>query len=138
MPMTRPSNLRATLWMAYLGVGVVLLIVHAALETGSLPQSFLYDVIGASAVTVALVGIWRYRPDRRLPWLLMVAGQGLFVAGDVLWNWYEVIGEDPFPSMADVLYLLGYPFIAAGLLLLIRRRVADRSEEHTSELQSLS
>ena len=55
----------------------------------------------------------------------MAIGQGLFVAGDLLWNWYEVIGEDPFPSMADVLYLAGYPFIAAGLLLLIRRRVGD-------------
>ena len=31
----------------------------------------------------------------------------------------------PFPSMADVLYLAGYPFIALGLLLLIRRRVGD-------------
>ncbi len=46
----------------------------------------------------------------------MAVGQGLFVAGDLLWNWYEIIGEDPFPSMADVLYLAGYPFIAAGLL----------------------
>ena len=53
----------------------------------------------------------------------MAIGQALFVAGDLLWNWYEVIGEDPFPSMADVLYLAGYPFIALGLLLLIRRRV---------------
>ena len=25
-----------------------------------------------------------------------------FVAGDVMWNWYEMIGEDPFPSLADV------------------------------------
>ena len=47
------------------------------------------------------------------------------MAGDVLWNWYEVIGEEPFPSMADALYLAGYPFIALGLLLLIRRRLGD-------------
>ena len=44
-----------------------------------------------------------------MPWILMAVGQALFVAGDLLWNWYEVIGEDPFPSMADVLYLAGYP-----------------------------
>ena len=54
----------------------------------------------------------------------MAFGQALFVAGDLLWNWYEVIGEDPFPSMADVLYLAGYPFIALGLLMMIRRRSA--------------
>jgi diguanylate cyclase (GGDEF)-like protein len=45
------------------------------------------------------------------------------VAGDVLWNWYEAVGEDPFPSMADALYLAGYPFIALGLFLVIRRRL---------------
>ncbi len=63
-------------------------------------------------------------PDRIAPWLLMAFGQALFVAGDLIWNWYEIIGEDPFPSMADGLYLAGYPFIALGLLLLIRRRLA--------------
>ena len=35
------------------------------------------------------------------------------------------IGEEPFPSLADVLYLAGYPFIALGLFLLIRRRLGD-------------
>ena len=55
----------------------------------------------------------------------MAAGQALFVAGDVMWNYYEAIGESPFPSTADVLYLAGYPFMAAGLLLLIRRRLGD-------------
>ena len=44
----------------------------------------------------------------------MATGQASFVAGDLLWNYYEMIGEDPFPSLADVLYLAGYPFIAAG------------------------
>ncbi len=111
--------------MAYVAAGGLLIAVHASLEVGSLTQSLLYDAVGVSAILAALVGAWRYRPDRRLPWILMAAGQGLFVAGDLLWNWYEAIGEDPFPSMADVLYLAGYPFIALGLLLLIRRRLGD-------------
>ena len=123
--MTRPNKFRVSLWMAYLAIGALMLVVHAALGTGSQSQSFLYDAIGASAVAVALIGVWRNHPDRPLPWIFMAAGQGLFVAGDLLWNWFEVIGEKPFPSMADVLYLSGYPFIALGLLLLIRRRVGD-------------
>ena len=55
----------------------------------------------------------------------MAFGQALFVAGDLAWNWYELQGEDPFPSVADALYLAGYPFLALGLLLLIRRRLSD-------------
>jgi diguanylate cyclase (GGDEF)-like protein len=123
-PLTRAMPAPSSPWLVYLGIGAVLLLVHAALETGSLPQSFLYDGIGASAVAVALIGVWRHRPERVAPWLLMAAGQGLFVAGDLAWNWFEIIGVDPFPSIADVLYLSGYPFIALGLFLLIRRRLA--------------
>jgi diguanylate cyclase len=125
MPLTRSSLLRPSPVIAYITVGGLLIAIHASLEVGSQAQSLLYDVIGASAVTAALVGAWRYRPERRLPWILMAGGQGLFVAGDLLWNWYEAIGESPFPSLADALYLAGYPFIALGLFLLIRRRLGD-------------
>ena len=129
MPDDRRFALPVAPWLVYLAIGAVALAIHALLETGSLTQSFTYDIIGASAVVAAIIGIWRHRPDRVAPWLLMAFGQGLFVAGDLAWNWYEIIGEDPFPSIADVLYLAGYPFIAFGLLLLIRRRIAggDRS-----------
>ncbi len=125
MPVALSPLARVPLWAAYFAAGVAALIVYWLLEGGSLTQSWFYDVIGVSAVLAALVGIIRNRPDRRLPWMLMAIGQASFVAGDVLWNWYEMIGEDPFPSMADALYLAGYPFIAVGLLLLIRRRLGD-------------
>jgi diguanylate cyclase (GGDEF)-like protein len=121
----RRSTGRIPLWAAYFALGALALVVHRLLESGSLSQSWFYDIVGGSAVVVAFVAIARNKPDRRLPWWLMAVGQGLFVAGDVMWNWYEAIGESPFPSLADVLYLAGYPFIAAGLLLLIRRRLGD-------------
>ena len=124
--MTRPHRLplSVSLWTAYLAAGAVALVVYALLETGSLAQSLVYDGIAASAVAVALIAVHRHRPDRALPWWLMAAGQASFVAGDLAWNWFEALGEEPFPSIADALYLAGYPFIAVGLLLLIRRRVS--------------
>ena len=118
---TRP---RYELWTAYLAAGVLAVALHAVLPAGSTAQDLLYDVIGASAVVVGLIAIRRYRPDPALPWVLLCAGQALFVAGDLMWNYYEFVGEEPFPSLADGLYLAGYPFLAAGLLLLIRRRIA--------------
>jgi diguanylate cyclase (GGDEF)-like protein len=119
------SLVKFPLWMAYLAAGTMAVVLHALLETGSMTQSLLYDIIGASAVVIAVIAVRRWRPDRALPWLLMAAGQALFVAGDLAWNYFEAVGEDPFPSVADALYLAGYPFIAMGLFLLIRRRVAD-------------
>jgi len=125
MPDEPRSSARLPLWLAYFAIGVVALVIHRLMEPGSPAQNWFYDVIGGSAVVVALIGVAINRPDRRLPWYLMAAGQALFVAGDVLWNYYDAIGESPFPSAADVLYLAGYPFIAVGLLLLIRRRIGD-------------
>jgi diguanylate cyclase (GGDEF)-like protein len=115
--------------MAYLAVGMLALVAHALLETGSMAQSLVYDAVGISAVGVTFVAIRLHRPDRAMPWILMALGQGSFVAGDLMWNYYTAVGEEPFPSAADGLYLAGYPFIAAGLFLLIRRRLAggDRS-----------
>jgi diguanylate cyclase (GGDEF)-like protein len=123
-------NLRANLsrrspTVVYLVLGVALVLLHASLELGSQAQDLTYDIVGASAVGAVLYGAWRNQPDRRLPWMLMALGQASFVAGDLLWNWYASIGEEPFPSFADVLYLAGYPFIAVGLFLLIRRRIGD-------------
>jgi diguanylate cyclase (GGDEF)-like protein len=118
------STTRVPLWLAYLVAGALLLALHTSLEISSLPQRLLYDLVGASAIVAAIAAIGRNRPERAAPWLLMAFGQALFVAGDLLWNYFELAGEDPFPSVADGLYLAGYPFTAFGLFLMIRRRTA--------------
>jgi len=123
VPPNRSSLSRLPPSIVYIAACVVFIGLHASLEVGSQAQSLIYDLVGGSAVAVALLGAWRNRPDRRLPWVLMAIGQASFVAGDLLWNYYEAIGEEPFPSFADVLYLGGYPLIAVGLFLLIRRRL---------------
>ena len=43
---------------------------------GTSAQSWFYDVVGASAVVVALIGVHINRPDRRLPWYLMADRPG--------------------------------------------------------------
>lgn len=125
VPNFRTSLANLSPAVIYLVIGVGLLWLHASLELGSQAQNLTYDIVAASGVAAALFGAWRNRPDRRLPWILMAVGQASFVAGDLLWNWYAAIGEEPFPSLADVLYLSGYPFIAVGLFTLIRRRIGD-------------
>jgi diguanylate cyclase (GGDEF)-like protein len=125
MSIRRSVISRPSLAVGYVALGALLLVTHAWSEVGSREQTLIYDAVGASAVVALFYGAWRYRPDRRLPWILMAIGQASFVGGDLLWDWYEAVGESPFPSMADALYLAGYPFIGLGLLLLIRRRLGD-------------
>ena len=64
----RRSSDRIPLWAAYFALGALALVVHRLLESGSLTQSWFYDIVGGSAVVVAFIGIARNRPERRLPW----------------------------------------------------------------------
>ena len=110
-------------WLAIPIVGAGLIALFLALPTGALEQSIVYDIAGLTAVGAALLGIRLHRPDGWQPWLILALGQLSFVLGDILWTWFAAIGEDPFPSAADVAYLLGYPLLAVGLGIAIRRRV---------------
>jgi diguanylate cyclase (GGDEF)-like protein len=63
----------------------------------------------------------------RSPWVLLAIGQAAFVAGDLLFHYYEFVAHrDPFPSPADGLYLLGYPILALGLWRLLVTRDPGR------------
>ena len=101
----------------------LLLLVHRLLPTGELPQNLMYDAVGLTAVGAIVAGVVINRPERPQPWLLLAAGQLMFVVGDVLWTALELMGEEPFPSIADVAYLLGYPLLVVAFLMSIRFRV---------------
>ena len=111
-----------------LGAGALGLVVHAVLETGTLPQSFLYDAIGASAV---VAGAGR-RPAPPPGAQAAVAAHGRRPGAcswpaTCIWNWYEMIGEEPFPSIADVAVPRRLPVHRrSACFLLIRRRAGRR------------
>lgn len=106
----------------YLGVGLVL--ASAYLFLPKLYQNVAQDVSGLSAVIAIIVGVRRNRPSSPLPWYAIALGQLLFVIGDSIWTYYEEVlhDEHPFPSAADISYLLGYVPIAIGLVLIVRAR----------------
>ena len=115
-------------WLLMAPAALVMLAVFYAQPSGSVQQQAVYDAFGGGAVLVALIAVMRGQA-RSAPWLLMVVGQLSFVIGDVLWTTFDALGDTPFPSIADVAYLAGYPLIAVGLGLAIRQRISggDRS-----------
>src|SRR5215217_2387175 len=117
--------MRSWVWRLYLGAGALATGVYHLLPPG--PRAVLNVVVGLSVVAAIAVGITWHRPARRLAWWLIAAAQGLFVAGDALFSINElVLHIEPFPSLADALYLPGYPALAAGLALLALSRSAGR------------
>jgi len=43
----------------------------------------LYCLISVSATVAIAVGVIRFRPDKRGPWLLLLLSQGVCAAGDI-------------------------------------------------------
>ena len=114
-------------WRIYLAGGMVALALYFLLPLEEPWSSLAYDLIGLSSVAAILVGVCHHRPARPLIWWCFAIGQLLFVVGDVLYAVIEqVLGQSPFPSVADGFYLAGYPILAVGLLVLIRGRISGR------------
>jgi diguanylate cyclase (GGDEF)-like protein/PAS domain S-box-containing protein len=90
---------------------------------------FLYGAIGLVGATAVLHGVRLHRPSARLPWLLVAAALVTFVLGDSTYNVLTAgLGQDnPFPSIADVFYLLTYPAFAGALVVFNRRAASHRS-----------
>jgi hypothetical protein len=136
------SNRRATrqpgrprAWWIYLAGGVVVAVAYYLVPaTGLVPRWAakigLYNGLGLSAVAAIVVGVVWHRPDRPLTWHLFGVGLLSYVTADIIFYIYQdVLHQEVFPSVADVFYLAAYPFLMAGLLLLIRSRSpgADRA-----------
>jgi two-component system, cell cycle sensor histidine kinase and response regulator CckA len=110
------------LWKAYSVAALALAVAYFALGGNVDAQSAIYGLLGAAAPIAILVGVWHYRPERRLHWFLFAGGLALWCVGDTYWNFYIwVLGKQaPYPSFADVAYLASYPLLIAGILVLAR------------------
>ncbi|WP_213453358.1 putative bifunctional diguanylate cyclase/phosphodiesterase [Rhizomonospora bruguierae] len=101
------------LWMA------LLTVVMFALPRW---QVVTWALIGLSAAAAVATGAWRNRPRLPLPWALMSAGLFAFIAGDTAYSVIEMLGrKNPFPSVADGIYLLVFAPLLVGSLLLLNR-----------------
>jgi len=129
---SRKAPLLAAAWIAVLGL---LLVAYAVviLEPlgGSATQDFfgrwVYDaiVLGAAGAVLARGAL---RPVERGAWLSLGTGLLLWALGQ---TYYSVVlyyaSPAPFPSPADLGFLLFYPAAYVGLVLLLRSRFARDS-----------
>jgi diguanylate cyclase (GGDEF)-like protein/PAS domain S-box-containing protein len=122
-PPRNPGNLVGRAWMAYLGAGALLCLLYVAVPPfhGSGP---VMNLLGLSPVIAILAGIRLHRPASPGPWQWFAAGFALFWFGDLYTYSYPLLlnGDVPFPSFGDGAYLLVYPALIAGLVMLVRRR----------------
>src|SRR5712691_611570 len=122
--------MRRRAWLVYLVLGCVATLAFLLIHPWRVGA--LFNAIGISSPIVILVAMRRNdHVEGRLPWFLIALGQALFICGDVItYNYDRFFGTElPYPSLGDVFYLAVYPCLAAGILLLIRRRNPGRDRE---------
>ncbi len=111
------------LWWLYLAAGVIAVGGYFLLPADSLAQNLAYNVVGAVSGLAILVAVRLHRPARTAMWYWFGAGQLVWVAGDVVYEYFEyVLYRSPYPSAADAFYLSAYPMLVIGLLLSVRGR----------------
>lgn len=117
-------------WAA--GFGVVVLVLAGIYYLPALDptvRTWAYPIVGVLSSVAVLVGVAVHRPAHPGPWILIAVANLLFSMGDVIWTVLATADETPFPSLADVLYLSGYPVLAVAFtwMILIRVGRGDRS-----------
>jgi len=120
-----PARLRApTAAWAFTAAGLVAIGVYFLLPSGSTAQSLFFVVIGCASVGAIFIGTVRNLPrGDRLAWHLFSLGLLGQVAGDAIFAIYEIdLSREPTsPSVADAFYLGGYPLLAVGIWLVLRK-----------------
>jgi signal transduction histidine kinase len=112
------------LWRAAVVAGILICVAYVPLAaTSVVGRNVLYNAAELGAIVAIVVGVLRYRPSGARAWLLVAGGLVSFWIGDFIWAVYEIGGRDPYPSPADIFYLAGYPLLAAGLVVAIKRRM---------------
>jgi diguanylate cyclase (GGDEF)-like protein/PAS domain S-box-containing protein len=116
-------NIASLVWIAFLAVGGVLLALYLFVPplAGSGP---LINLLGLAPVLAIAAGVRLHRPQAKLAWGCVALGFTLFWLGDLYTYSYPLLLERdvPFPSLGDAAYLLVYPALIAGVVILARRR----------------
>jgi diguanylate cyclase (GGDEF)-like protein len=87
----------------------------------------VFNVAHVACDLLAALAIWLASGRPGMPprataaWRWIALAQVAYAGGDALWAYYEsILRIDPWPSAADVFYLLFYPLMLAGVLVFPR------------------
>jgi diguanylate cyclase (GGDEF)-like protein len=112
---------------AAIGLALAFYLAHALSSLGHPGLDGFADDGVYTAIELAGVGLCalrvRRRAEDRAAWLLITIGLAAWAGGDLQWTvWLNYVANPPYPSVADALYLLMYPTVYAGLVLMMRSR----------------
>jgi diguanylate cyclase (GGDEF)-like protein len=115
------------LWQVWLAVGLSVVAGYSLMPSDRWYSGVVYYGVGLASAAVIVLGVRRHRPARQRIWYCFAAGQVMWVLGDITFAIYRyVLHHEPVPSPGDILYLMAYPVLIAGLFILVRGRTYGR------------
>jgi diguanylate cyclase (GGDEF)-like protein len=113
------SNGRSLLVMALLAIP----LVAYALLPDSDGRQVLYSMASLLCISVAFWGLLRPGPPRPPGWLLVTGGFLCWVLGDWIYLVEQLVFQvTAYPALSDAVYISSYGVMAAGLVVIVRRR----------------
>ena len=118
------SNLTKILFFTVIFTGLVLVVANLyGKDTATTVSLILYIPATASLVIVSLILSKRFgiRGDHGKAWVLFSIFSILWFIAERIALYYNLkTGEEPFPSEADVFWLVGYPFLFAFMIFYLK------------------
>ena len=125
MSSTTPSPARPTAIAWFVVIALAGAAVYFFALSGTAAAVY-WDVSIAAMVGFGFVVASRLDRHRRA-WMVILSGQAFFLIGDVCFAVLEhVFHSDAYPNVGDIFYVAGYPFIAIGLIMLLRSNGTSR------------
>ena len=107
---------------------VVMVALEAASDLGwiggpaALYRSWFHDLVLGAAAVLMLARAW-FEPTARRAWLAVGLAMSVWWVGTVAWSVvYGGRSDPPYPTFADIFWLLWYPLMVVGIVHLIRVR----------------
>jgi diguanylate cyclase (GGDEF)-like protein len=112
-PLPRPLVVMAPLLVALAGYP---LLPPEARDYG-------YTAVSLASISLAFWGLLRQGRPRPTGWLLVLTGFLGWVLGDMMYLLEQTVFDvTAYPAPSDVVYVGSYGFLAAGLVIIVRRR----------------
>ncbi len=100
--------------------GVAASFCYVVLPFSSWLELACYDAPVVASVIAVWLGVSRCETQRRWSWALIGLSLTGFLAAELIWWYYQSQGLDPFPSLADVVFLVSYLPLGIGAASMAR------------------
>lgn len=98
-------------------------------------QNYLFNIAPLIALIAGIYTLKKYgiKSIHGKTILFLTIGVGLLFTGEMIWTFFELyLNIDPYPSIADIFYLLAYPFFFYGILNQLKLGKIDWNKKNIS------